>query len=56
MTWLLFKHGTLKKQYNVTIILAPPPNVLSPKGTFDMVSILRIYKAHFLKICYTFGA
>ncbi len=29
MTWLKFKHGTLEKQYNVTIIL-PPLSVLSP--------------------------
>jgi len=41
MTWLKFKHGTPKKQYNVTTILAPtPPNMLSPKGIIAPPNVL----------------
>jgi hypothetical protein len=39
MTWLKFKHGTPKNQYNVTTILAPT-NVLSPFSSFDKGNIL----------------
>jgi hypothetical protein len=41
MTWLKFKHGTLKKQYNVTTILAPtPPSMLSPKSIIAPPNVL----------------
>ncbi len=50
MTWLKFKHGTLKKQYNVTTILPlPRPSVLSPKGIIAPHKCFNKYSQQFIE-------